>query len=112
MLERPEGLFGNRNRTDVLVAVRLLEETYPSELAALLRVRVFTVQRILESLEDSGIVTSRLVGRTRLVTLNPRFFARDELGALLWALGKSDVELQRKLAARRRRPRRAGKPGL
>ena len=112
MLERLDGLFGTRNRTDVLVALRLLGETYPSELAALLKLRVFSVQRVLESLESAGVVVSRLAGRTRLVTLSPRFFASKELDALLWALGKQDIELQKKLATRRRRPRRAGKPGL
>ncbi len=95
----------------MLVALRLLEETYPSELATVLGLRIFSVQRILESLESTGVAISRLVGRTRLITLNPRFFASKELDALLWAMGKQDVELQKKLAARRRRPRRAGKPG-
>ena len=96
----------------MLVATRLLEETYPSELAALLGVRPYTVQSILASLEGEAIIVSRLMGRTRAVSLNPRYFAHAELSALLWKLGERDVDLQSKLAARRRRPRRAGKPGL
>jgi DNA-binding transcriptional ArsR family regulator len=96
----------------VLVAIRLLEETYPSELAQLLGVRPYTVQSILASLERESIVASRLMGRTRIVSLNPRYFAHAELSALLWKLGQHDLNLQAKLAARRRRPRRAGKPGL
>lgn len=96
----------------MLVAIRLLDETYPSEVAALLGVRPFTVQSILTSLEREAIIVSRLVGRTRVVSLNPRYFAHAELSALLWKLGEHDVGLQSKLAARRRRPRRAGKPGL
>lgn len=105
-------LFGTSTRTAVLVAVRLLEQTYPGELAILLGVRPFTVQSILASLEREAVVVSRLVGRTRTVTLNPRYFAHAELSALLWKLGEHDVDLQARLAARRRRPRRAGKPGL
>ncbi|MBE4747089.1 ArsR family transcriptional regulator [Corallococcus sp. ZKHCc1 1396] len=96
----------------MLVAIRLLEETYPSELAALMGVRPYTVQSILASLEREAISVSRLMGRTRVVSLNPRYFAHAELSALLWKLGKHDVDLQARLAARRRRPRRAGKPGL
>jgi hypothetical protein len=96
----------------VLVAIRLLEATYPSELAALLGVRPFTIQSILASLEREAILVNRLMGRTRVVSLNPRYFAHDELSALLWKLGAHDMDLQAKLAARRRRPRRAGKPGL
>ncbi|WP_147444919.1 ArsR family transcriptional regulator [Corallococcus sp. CA053C] len=94
------------------MATRLLEETYPSELAALLGVRPYTVQSILASLEREAIIVSRLMGQTRVVCLNPRYFAHAELSALLWKLGERDLDLQARLAARRRRPRRAGKPGL
>ncbi|MFP2897320.1 hypothetical protein [Corallococcus sp. 4LFB] len=94
------------------MAIRLLEGTYPSELAALLGVRLYTVQSILTSLEREAVIASRLMGRTRMVSLNPRYFAHAELSALLWKLGESDTTLQNKLAARRHRPRRAGKPGL
>lgn len=92
--------------------MRLLEQTYPAELAVLLGVRPFTIQSILASLERESVIVSRLIGRTRTVTLNPRYFAHSELSALLWKLGEHDVDLQARLAARRRRPRRAGKPGL
>lgn len=111
-LEQHPELFGGRNRTAVLVAIRLLGETYPSELAELLDLRLFSVQSILESFEREGIIVSRSLGRTRRVTLNPRYFGHKELDALLWKLGESDTELQSRLAQRRRRPRRAGKPGL
>lgn len=112
MLEREPALLGSRNRTAVLVAIRMLGQTYPSELAELLGIRLFTVQAILASLEREAAIVSRQMGRTRTVALNPRHFAYDELSALLWKLGEHDVALQRRLAARRRRPRRAGKTGL
>ena len=96
----------------VLVSLRLLDETYPSELAQLLGIGTYSVQRVLEALEGEGVVVSRLMGRTRIVKLNPRYFAAEELAALLWSLGKRDADLQRLLAAKRRRPRRAGKPSL
>lgn len=112
MLERNPQLLGSRNRTMVLEAIRLLEETYPSELASLLGLRLFSVQGILAAYEREGAIVSRLLGRTRRVSLNPRYFAHAELDALLWKLGKQDVALQSMLAARRRRPRRPGKPGL
>ena len=102
------GLFGGRLRTSVLLAIRLLEQTWPSQLAELLEVRLFAVQRVLASLEAEGVIASRLVGRTRLVTLNPRYFAAKNLSALLWDLAVQDVPLQKQLAAWR--PRSAGKP--
>jgi hypothetical protein len=95
----------------VLVAVRLLERTYPSELASVLGVRPYTVQSILVSLEREAVVVTRLMGQTRTVELNPRYFAHAELSGLLWKLGEHDLDLQAKLAARRRRPRRSHKPG-
>lgn len=112
MLSTTSSLFGTPNRTAVLVAVRLLEQTFPSELAALLGLRLFSVQQILASLEREGVIASRQLGRTRTVSLNPRYFAATELSELLWALGQADVGLQQKLAAKRRRPRRPGKTGL
>jgi hypothetical protein len=111
MLERSPELFGGRNRTRVLLAIRLLEETFPSELAALLDLRLFSVQTILASFEREAVIVSRMMGRTRNVSLNPRYTAFKELAALLWKLGQQDVPLQAQLATRRRRPRRFGKPG-
>jgi len=112
VIERPIQLFGNRNRTAILLAIRLLEETYASELAAMLQLRVYTVQAALASFEREGVIAGRLLGRTRRVSLDPRYVAAKELSALLWKLGQQDVPLQAALASRRRRPRRSGKPGL
>lgn len=111
-LSRPSRLFGSPTRTAILVALRLLEDTYPSELADLLGVGLYSVQRVLGSLEAENVVANRPLGNTRRVTLNPHYFAHAQLAALLWELGAHDQELQRALAARRRRPRRSGKPGL
>lgn len=110
--ERDIALFGSRNRTAVLVGLRLLGESYPSELARLLDLHLFSVQEILASFEREGVIVSRQAGRTRLVTLNPRYFAAEALGELLWTLGKHDTALQAQLAAKRRRPRRPGKGAL
>lgn len=111
-LARSSTLFGNRNRTAVLVAIRLLEETYASELAALLGLRLYSVQQILRSLESEAVIALRTFGTIRRITLDPRYFAHATLSDLLWQLGTQDHDLQRALAARRRRPRRTGKPGL
>ena len=112
MLGTGSQLFGGRNRTAILIALRLLEETYPSELAAMLGLRVYSVQAVLASLEKDAVIVSRPLGRTRRVSLDPRHPAARELSALLWKLGENDVGLQKKLATKRRRPRRTGKPGL
>src|SRR6186713_456059 len=98
--------FGGQTRTQVLLALRLLEETYARELARLLARPINGVQMALRSLERDGLVTGRLAGRTRLVRLNPSYFARDELQRYLLKLGDADAELRDRVAQLRRRPRR------
>lgn len=76
-------LFGSPARTDSLVAIGRLGESYPRELAALFGRQPTEIRRAIASLEDAGVVVSRLRGRTRLTTLNPRFPAKDALLQLL-----------------------------
>lgn len=101
--------FGSLTRTRVLVALSLLSTSYQRELARLLGASASVVQKALSSLERDGLVAGRLMGRTRMYTVNPRFFARHELEALLRRLADADAELQARTAELRRRPRRAGK---
>jgi hypothetical protein len=102
--------FGGQTRTRVLLALRLLDESYPRELARLLAVPLNGVQTALRGLERDGLVSGRTAGRTRLFTLNPRYFARDELARFLLRLSEPDTELRTGVAALRRRPRQSGKP--
>lgn len=104
MVTAQQELFGSRRRTEVLILLGLLEESYPSELAALLKAPLYSVQRILSDLEDQGIVASRQRGRTRLVSLNPRFYAVEELRTLLARLSRGEPELDALAAGHRARP--------
>ena len=101
--------FGSQSRTRVLVALFLLEQTYPRELARLLGVPNSVIQKAVLSLERDGLVSVRSVGRTRVATVNPRYFARRELLAFLGRLAEIDERLRGAVAALRRRPRRSGK---
>lgn len=105
---RPK-LFGSSTRTSVLVLLRLLEESYTAELAKMLSVRSSAIKKIVDALELESIIVGRSVGRTRVLTLNPRYVAAAELKALLWKLGERDFELQKLAGTKRKRPRRAGK---
>lgn len=102
--------FGGRTRTRVLLALRLLDSSYPRELSRVLNTPLSPVQRALRGLEIDGIVSARSVGRTRLFRLNPSYFARAELAAYLARLADADVELQGAVRSLRRRPRRTGRP--
>ena len=102
--------FGSPARTRVLLALRLLGESYPRELARITDGRLSSVQRALQSLERDGLVAGRTVGRQRIFQLNPRYFAATELQPLLERLAQSDLRLERAVSQLRRRPRRTGKP--
>lgn len=101
--------FGSQTRTRVLLALSLLQQSYARELARALEVPVSVIQKALLSLERDGLVTVRSVGRTRVVTLNPRYFAQRELLVLLNRLAGPEDGLKKALAKLRRRPRRSGK---
>jgi DNA-binding MarR family transcriptional regulator len=104
-----QGVFGSAARSEVLMAIYLLDQTYPRELARLLGKSLTPVQKSIEGLERAGLVATWPDGAARRVTLNPRYVALKELRALLQALTIHEVELQDKLAQQRRRPRRIGK---
>ena len=110
MLVSRSSPFGGQTRTLVLVALRLLDESFPRELARLLKVPLNGVQQALRGLEVDGLVAAGTAGRTRLYRLNPRYFAREELEDYLKRLAEAETELVERTATLRKRPRRAGKP--
>lgn len=102
--------FGSATRTRVLVALELLGDSYPRELGRLLQTSLSSVQKSLISLERDGIIAGRTVGRSRLFAIDPRYFARREVGAYLRRLAEADRALKERTAVLRRRPRRTAKP--
>ena len=102
--------FGSETRTRVLVALSLLDSSFQRELARLLDRSPSVVQKALGGLERDGLVSGRSVGRTRVYSLNPRYFALQELQAFLSRIADADTTLRQRAAELRRRPRRTGKP--
>lgn len=102
--------FGSQTRTQTLVALALLESSYPRELTRVLGTAINNVQSALRSLERDGLVVARSVGRTRLFQINPRYFAASPLKAFLARLASADPELRDRASQLRRRPRRTAKP--
>jgi DNA-binding transcriptional ArsR family regulator len=102
--------FGGQARTRVLVSLRLLGSSYPRELSRILSIPVSAVSRALAGLERDALVVGRLVGRSRVYSVNPRYFARQELETYLLRLAEADTELRERAGQLRRRPRRTSKP--
>jgi len=106
-----EGLFGSANKEKVLLYVYAREEGYPREVAKYYNIDLRTIQNQFEKLELGGVLYSRMVGRTRLYTFNPRFVFLSELKQLLdKALSFYPAKERERLLMNRRRPRRKGKP--
>ncbi len=102
-------LFGSRRRTQVLLALALLEESHSRELSRLLETPLFSVQRIVAALEEEGVLVSRIVGRERRISFNRRYPAFAELQALLMKLAVRDAEVDEAVSQFRTRPRAKGK---
>ena len=103
-------LFGSRRKTEVIILVALLGDTYPTEIARLLGAPLYSVQTIVDSLDQEGVLATRLTGNQRRVSLDPRYFAYKEIQALLLRLAEAEPKLNGIAAGRRSRPRRSGKP--
>jgi DNA-binding MarR family transcriptional regulator len=106
---QPVGLFGTLTRTNTLLVVHMLGESHASEIARVLGISLSQAQKALDSLERAGAVTGADEGRARRVRISPRYPFRDELVNLLGRMATSELELQDRLAERRRRPRRSSK---
>ncbi len=104
-------LFGSSLKEWLLLCLLTRGEAYPSELAQELGFALRAVQKQLAALEDGGVVYSRMRGRTRLYSLNPRYPFRREMEALLRrALEALPAEERERLYVPRLRPRKPGKP--
>src|SRR3989442_10340150 len=93
MLVSRSSPFGGQTRTLVLLALSLLEESFPRELARLLEVSLNGVQQALRGLERDGLVAARLAGGTRPYRLNPAFLAREEVQDFLQRLAQAGTQL-------------------
>lgn len=106
-----EGLFGNATAEKILFTLFVYGDGYPLGIARTFGIAVNSVQQQLKRLEDAGIVSSRLIGRVRLYSFNPRYPFLAELRALLAKAYEFIPEKDKDAFYKRRtRPRRTGKP--
>lgn len=106
-----EGLFGNITIEKILFFLYVYGEGYPMGMARIFGVPVNRIQQQLKRLENGGIVASRLVGKVRLYTYNPRFPMLKELKELASKAYEFVPENEKdRYFKMRTRPRRPGKP--
>jgi len=106
-----EPLFGSKAAERVLLYLANYGQGYAREIAQTYETTLSGIQKQLTRLERAGILVSRLIGKTRVYELNPRwYFYKDLLALLKNALDALPAERLAKYYRRRQRPRRAGKP--
>jgi hypothetical protein len=106
-----EGLFGGRNAARVLLFLENYGDGYATEIARTYGSALRPIQAQLDRFERAGFLVSRLRGRTRLFTWNPRGPFVPKLRDLL-ATGLEQVpeDDRNRYYLQRRRPRARGKP--
>ena len=106
-----EAIFGNRTAAWTLLFVQSYGDAYAKRVADTFEISVNLVQAQLRRLEESGVLVSREVGRTRVFTWNPRSLTVKNLRRFLEAeLKLLPEEVTQRYFRQRQRPRRTGKP--
>jgi DNA-binding transcriptional ArsR family regulator len=106
-----ESLFESEKKEKILFFLYSHGEGYAREIARTFRFNLNTVQNQLKKLESHGVLYSRLRGKVRIFSFNPRYPFKKELGALL---KKAMMYLPEKEVERyywpRLQPKKTGKP--
>ncbi len=104
-------LFGSEYREKTLIFILRRENGYAEEIAQFYDTDFTQIRKQLDGLEAGGVLVSRTIGRTRLYQFNPRYPFLNELKDLLEkALSYYPASIKERLALKRQRPRRRGKP--
>jgi len=108
-----EGIFGNIIVEKILFMLYVYEEGYPLGMAKTFKQPVNRFQQQLKRLENAGVIVSRLIGRVRVYTYNPRYPFLEEVKALIAEAFEFLPEKEKDAYYKKRtRPRRPGKPSL
>lgn len=108
-----EGIFGNQTTERVLLSLFHYGETYVAAIAKDFNVAENPIRAQLDRLEQTGVIHSKLAGRTRLYSFNPKNPYTTPLKELVAVLYKAiPLKEREQIFKVRRRPRRKGKPVL
>jgi hypothetical protein len=106
-----KSIFGSLSRERVLTFIAAREQGYAREITEFWKCPDRPIKRELNQLESGGVLIAKSYGRTISYSINPRFFLRNELTALLLKIIEAyPPEWKEKLLFNRRRPRAKGKP--
>lgn len=104
-------LFGGKTSEQVLLYLENYEEGYGKAIADTYDIALSPVQKQLQKFEESGLLVSRLVGKSRVYSWNPRSpFVEPVRTLLAKRLKLTPIEEIKSYYRQRRRPRKKGKP--
>ena len=109
-LKLETAMFGSALRTRILVLTALLRETYPRQLAKLLRTSPTSVRLAIDRLERERLVATRRWGMERRVSLDPSTAYARELRQLLLRIADASPGYEELIKSVRTRPRQRRKP--
>lgn len=105
-----KSLFGSLSRERVLTFIAAREQGYAREITQFWKCPDRPIKRELNRLESDGVLVAKSHGRTIGYSMNPRFFMRKELTALLLkVIDAYPPAWKEKLLFNRRRARAKGK---
>ena len=105
-------ILGSDIAAKCLLSVYKYEEIYPSAIAADFKLTKSAVQKQLERFEDSGVLVSRLVGKTRVYLFNGKSPVSNKVKELVKIYFDTMSIADKEEIFARRRPRAKGKPVL
>jgi hypothetical protein len=111
MNQQLEAIFGSKSAALTLLFLQNYGEGHTSRIARTFEVSVTAIKRQLVRFESSGILVSRMIGKSRVFTWNPSSSTGKNLRVFLEAeLEKLPKDVQQQYFRQRQRPRRTGKP--
>ena len=106
-----EPILRSKSSEQALIFLVARETGYATEIARFFDADLYAIQKQLERFEESDVLVSSKVGRTRVFQFNPRYPFLDELKSLLKkSLSYYPKNIQEELLLNRRRPRKKDKP--
>lgn len=106
-----EAIFGNETAAKLMLYLFHYGEAYASGISKDMSITLSQVQKQLDRFEESGILVSKLMGKVRIYTFNPKVSVTKKLKELIQVFYDAiPLEQKEELFSVRRRPRRKNKP--
>jgi predicted transcriptional regulator len=109
-VEFRSSIFGTPLRDQILTILAVQGQSHVGELSRALGMSVAGVAKSVRQLERDGMIAAIAHGRTRILQLNSRWYAKTELRHLLERMAEANPDLHAPMWSVRSRPRRSGKP--